>query len=140
MILMVILFLLLLSGLTVRLAGYRMAYFIAADDDRSGTELERGFESVSESVRLMKGNRCTYCLLHLSFLPWFALLLPAGLTGGAIYMLSSVSSGAAVFLLSTLAIVFGVIFLTGSIFLMLYRRTVSAAFYSVITGNFHFAE
>ena len=137
-----IIFLSLLSAEIIFLTGYQITYFIAVDDEgKNRIELEIGFESVSESVRLMKGNRFVYCLLHLSFLPWFVLLLlPTGLTGGAIYMLNSAISGTSVFLLISMIIVFGMISLTGSIFLMIYRKTASAVFYSGITGNFRITE
>lgn len=136
-----VLLLLLLFAFAVLLAGYKMTYFIAADDGSDRTEIETGFDSVSESVRLMKGNRCTYFLLQLSFLPWFILLLlPAGLAGGTVYISGFISSGVLTTLLIGIAAVFGVIFLAGIIFLMIYMKTASAVFYSGVTGNFRSAE
>ena len=136
-----VLLLVLLFAFALLLSGYQMTYFIAADDSSDRTEIETGFDSVSESVRLMKGNRCTYFLLQLSFLPWFILLLlPAGLAGGAVYLSGFISSGILTTLMLGIAVIFGVIFLAGVIFLMLYIKTASAVFYSGVTGNFRLAE
>ena len=125
----------LLIALIIFLMRYRMTFFIAADEDASGSEC------VSRSVRLMKGNIYNYFLLELSFLPWALLLcIPAVLTSSAVYLAVSAPSGASILLPVILAVVFGIISFVGIMFLMLYMQTASAVFYSGATGNFRSAE
>lgn len=56
-------------------------YYLQADDLELG-----GIEALKQSARLMKGHKCKYILMELSFLPWIilaALIMSAGIIGVA---------------------------------------------------------
>ena len=121
----------LLLAAVIFLMRYQMTFFIAADEDCTGSEC------VSRSVRLMKGNISNFFLLQLSFLPWILLLcVPVGLAAGAAFTAVSASSSSAAIFPAVLAVIFGIVSLFGEMLLILYMQTASAVFYSGATGNF----
>ena len=104
----------LLLAAVIFLMRYQMTFFIAADEDCTGSEC------VSRSVRLMKGNISNFFLLQLSFLPWILLLcVQVGLESGAAFTaVSSYYSSDAIFT-EFLAVIFGIVSLFGEMLLIL---------------------
>ena len=125
----------LLIALVIFLMRYGLTFFIAADEDTTGSQC------VSRSVQLMKGNIYNYFLLQLSFLPWIILLcIPAGVAASTAYTAASAQGGGSVLIPVIFTVVCGIITFAGSMFLMLYMQTASAVFYSGATGNFRSSD
>lgn len=125
----------LLIALVIFLMRYGLTFFIAADEDTTGSQC------VSRSVQLMKGNIYNYFLLQLSFLPWIILLcIPAGVAASTAYTAASAQGGGFVLIPVIFTVVCGIITFAGSMFLMLYMQTASAVFYSGATGNFRSSD